>query len=123
MFIIKSPLCYAANKKTVNVAVYARASTLEKGQDPEHQLRELRAFVERKATEGWILALEFVDKVSGKRADKRPAFRKMLDAASRKEFDLVLFWSLDRFTREGPLGNATAPPGTYGSRRAVVELS
>jgi DNA invertase Pin-like site-specific DNA recombinase len=27
----------------------------------------------------------------------------MLDAASRKEFDVVLFWSLDRFSREGVL--------------------
>jgi DNA invertase Pin-like site-specific DNA recombinase len=89
--------------KTVNVAVYARVSTLDKGQDPENQLRELRAFVQRKASDGWTLAHEFVDKVSGKTADKRPAFRKMLEAASRKEFDLILFWSLDRFTREGPL--------------------
>jgi DNA invertase Pin-like site-specific DNA recombinase len=27
----------------------------------------------------------------------------MFEAASRKEFDLVLFWSLDRFSREGVL--------------------
>ena len=89
--------------KSVNVALYARVSTLDKGQDPENQLRELRAFVERKASDGWTLAYEFVDKVSGKTADKRPAFRKMLDAASRKEFDVVLFWSLDKFSREGVL--------------------
>lgn len=89
--------------KIVNVALYARVSTLDKGQDPENQLRELRAFVERKASDGWTLAHEFVDKASGKTADKRPAFRKMLDAASRKEFDVVLFWSLDRFSREGVL--------------------
>jgi DNA invertase Pin-like site-specific DNA recombinase len=65
-------------------------------------LRELRAFVARKASDGWALAEEFVDKVSGKTAD-RPAFRRMFEAASRKEFDLVLFWSLDRFSREGVL--------------------
>jgi DNA invertase Pin-like site-specific DNA recombinase len=89
--------------KTVNVAVYAMFSTPDKGRDPENQLRELRAFVERKASDGWTLAHEFVDKVSGKTADKRAAFRKMLDAASRKEFDVVLFWSLDRFSHEGVL--------------------
>ena len=77
-------------------------STRDKGQDHENQLRELRNFVERKSTEGWLLSAEFVDKASGKSAD-RPAFRKMLEAASRKEFDLVLFWSLDRFSREGVL--------------------
>ena len=88
--------------KTLTVALYARVSTKDKGQDHENQLRELRAFVERKAGEGWALAIEYVDKASGKSSD-RPAFRKMLDAASRKEFDLVLFWSLDRFSREGVL--------------------
>jgi len=60
----------------------------------------LRAFVERKKAEGWEIATEYVDKASGK-SDNRPAFRRMFDAASRKEFDLVLFWSLDRFSREG----------------------
>jgi DNA invertase Pin-like site-specific DNA recombinase len=49
-----------------------------------------------------VLAHEYVDKISGKTAD-RPAFRKMFDAASRREFDVVLFWSLDRFSREGVL--------------------
>ena len=76
---------------------------MDKGQDPENQLRELRAFVVRKASEGWTLTHEYIDRMSGKTGDKRPAFRKMLDAASRKEFDLVLFWSLDRFSREGVL--------------------
>ncbi|MGI8772198.1 MAG: recombinase family protein [Acidobacteriaceae bacterium] len=33
----------------------------------------------------------------------RPAFKEMFAAASRREFDLVLFWSLDRFSREGVL--------------------
>ena len=33
----------------------------------------------------------------------RPQFQAMLAAASRREFDLVLFWSLDRFSREGVL--------------------
>src|SRR5262249_2146623 len=86
----------------MRIALYARVSTKDKGQDHENQLRELRDFVARKASDGWVLADEFVDKVSGKTAD-RPAFRRMFDAASRKEFDLVLFWSLDRFSREGVL--------------------
>jgi DNA invertase Pin-like site-specific DNA recombinase len=91
-------------KKTsaLRVALYARVSTKDKGQDHQNQLRELREFVERKAGDGWILAHEYVDKASAKTAD-RPAFRRMFDAASRREFDLVLFWSLDRFSREGVL--------------------
>src|ERR1035437_5843580 len=87
---------------SMRIALYARVSTKDKGQDHENQLRELRALVTRKASDGWAVAGEFVDRVSGKTAD-RPAFRRMFDAASRKEFDLVLFWSLDRFSREGVL--------------------
>src|ERR1017187_1876243 len=86
----------------LRVALYARVSTKDKGQDHANQLLELREFVERKAGEDWVLSHEYVDKMSAKTAD-RPAFRKMFDAASRREFDLVLFWSLDRFSREGVL--------------------
>jgi DNA invertase Pin-like site-specific DNA recombinase len=86
----------------MRIAVYARVSTKDKGQDYENQLRDLRDFVARKASDGWVLAQEYLDKASGKSAE-RPAFRRMLDAASRKDFDLVLFWSLDRFSREGVL--------------------
>jgi DNA invertase Pin-like site-specific DNA recombinase len=86
----------------MRIALYARVSTKDKGQDYENQLRELRGFVERKRGDGWELATEFVDKASAKTAD-RPAFRRLFEAASRKEFDLALFWSLDRFSREGVL--------------------
>lgn len=86
----------------MKIALYARVSTKDKGQDYENQLRELRAFVERKASDGWTLGDEYVDTASGKAAD-RPAFRRMFEDASRKQFDMVLFWSLDRFSREGVL--------------------
>ncbi|WP_321476616.1 recombinase family protein [uncultured Paludibaculum sp.] len=84
----------------MRIALYARVSTKDKGQTCEYQLRELREFVEHKASDGWTLAHEYVDKASGKTSD-RPAFRRMFADASRKQFDLVLFWSLDRFSREG----------------------
>lgn len=90
------------NASELKIALYARVSTRDKGQDHENQLRELREFVERKTSDGWVLAHEYVDRISGKTA-ARPAFRKMFDAASRREFDVVLFWSLDRFSREGVL--------------------
>ena len=86
----------------MRIALYARVSTRDKGQDYENQLRDLRDFVARKASDGWVLVQEYIDKASGKSAD-RPAFRRMFEAASRKDFDLVLFWSLDRFSREGVL--------------------
>src|SRR5215471_9551275 len=86
----------------MRIALYARVSTKDKGQDYENQLRDLRDFVARKASDGWVLVQEYLDKASGKSAE-RPAFRRMFEAASRKEFDLILFWSMDRFSREGVL--------------------
>ncbi len=86
----------------MRIALYARVSTRDRGQDYENQLRELRDFVARKASDGWVLAQEYTDRVSGK-TDKRPAFQRIFEDASRKQFDMVVFWSLDRFSREGVL--------------------
>jgi len=86
--------------KIGRVALYARVSTKDRGQDTENQLVQLRDFC---AKQGWLIVREYIDHVSGKRADNRPEYQAMLAAASRREFDLVLFWSLDRFSREGVL--------------------
>jgi DNA invertase Pin-like site-specific DNA recombinase len=79
----------------VDIAIYARIST-EK-QDNQNQLAQLRAFAD---TQGWQVVREYVDIASGKNAD-REQFKTLFAAASRREFELVLFWSLDRFSREG----------------------
>jgi DNA invertase Pin-like site-specific DNA recombinase len=64
-------------------------------QDTEKQLRQLRDFA---APQGWIVVHEYVERASGKRGD-REQFQKMFTAASRREFDCLLFWSLDRLAR------------------------
>jgi DNA invertase Pin-like site-specific DNA recombinase len=81
----------------MRTALYARVSTKDKGQDTENQLRQLRAFA---ATQGWIVVHEYVDRASGKRSD-REQFQKMFEGASCRDFDILLFWSLDRLSREG----------------------
>lgn len=86
----------------LRIAIYARVSTTDKGQDTENQLRELRQFVTNKSSEGWAPAGEFVDQASGKNAH-RPEFQRLFRDAAERRFDVVLFWSLDRFTREGVL--------------------
>jgi DNA invertase Pin-like site-specific DNA recombinase len=80
-----------------SVALYARVSTKDKGQDTENQLRQLRDFAGK---QDWTIAAEYVDRATGKRSD-REQFQKMFAAASRREFDVLLFWSLDRLSREG----------------------
>lgn len=81
----------------MNVAIYARVSTKDGRQDTENQLRQLRDF---SSTQDWRIIHEYVDRASGKRSD-REQFQKMFSAASRREFDVLLFWSLDRLSREG----------------------
>src|SRR5579859_4487061 len=84
---------------TTRIAIYCRVSTKDKGQDTENQLRQLREFC---LTQGWTIVCEYVDHVSGKTGE-REQFQEMFAAASRREFDVVLFWALDRFSREGVL--------------------
>jgi DNA invertase Pin-like site-specific DNA recombinase len=79
----------------MKIAIYSRVST-EK-QDAENQLDQLRADA---AQQGWEVVEEFIDTCTGGTSD-REAFQRMFQAAQRHEFELVLFWSLDRLSREG----------------------
>ncbi len=80
---------------TRRVALYARVSTDDRGQDPETQLRLLRDYAERRRFE---VAGEFVDYASGTRND-RPQYKRLMQAARRREVDVVLVWRYDRFAR------------------------
>src|SRR5712691_6018379 len=77
------------------VAIYARVSTLDKGQDPETQLLALRAYAARR---GFVPAGEYVDYASGTR-DDRPQYQALLAAARKRHIDVVLVWRYDRFAR------------------------
>ena len=81
----------------MRVAIYSRVSTQD--QDNLNQLEQLREFCQRQQ---YQIVAEYVDTASGARAD-RTAFNQMFAAASKREFDLLLFWSLDRLSREGVL--------------------
>lgn len=82
-------------KQLLTCAIYSRVSTRD--QEPENQLRQLRRFAK---SQGWKVTAEFIDVETGATA-KRPKFQALMEAAGRREFDVVLFWSLDRFSREG----------------------
>ena len=83
----------------MRVAIYARVSTNDKGQDPENQLRELRAWC---VNSGHTITREYVEHETGRRgAEKRKQFAALFEDAAKRKFDLVLFWALDRFSREG----------------------
>src|SRR5690242_19279279 len=92
-------LWYAWVMKPKRIVHYARVSTKDKGHDNRNQRAHLRDFC---AKQEWAIVHEYVDHASAKTAD-RPQFKALMAAASRHEFYLVLFWSLDRFSREGVL--------------------
>jgi len=79
----------------MKIAIYARVSTDK--QDTENQLVQLRDFASK---QGWQIIGEYTDYESGSKGD-RAEFQRMFNDASRRKFDLVLFWALDRLSREG----------------------
>ncbi len=83
----------------MRAAIYARISTRERGQEVENQLDQLRSYA---AAQGWTATGEYIDQESGRTA-ARSEFQRLMADARRRRFDLVLFWSLDRFSREGAL--------------------
>jgi putative DNA-invertase from lambdoid prophage Rac len=80
----------------VRVGIYARVSTSDKEQDPTTQLMPLREFVK---DQGWQVHGEFIDKVPATDLAHRTAWRDLLQDASRRKFDLLLVWRMDRAFR------------------------
>jgi DNA invertase Pin-like site-specific DNA recombinase len=95
----RDPLFPQSEGIQMRIAIYARVSTDDKGQDPENQLRQLRAWC---ASAGHDIVREYIDHESGRKGAKgRKQFAALFEDANRRKFDCVLFWALDRFSREG----------------------
>src|SRR5258708_32977989 len=85
-----------AEPKPTRVALYARTSTTNHGQDVTMQTRELKEYIERR---GWRLVGEFVDiGISGTK-EKRPELDRLMSDAYKRRFDIVCVWRFDRFAR------------------------
>jgi DNA invertase Pin-like site-specific DNA recombinase len=80
----------------MKIALYARVSTNDKGQDPEMQLRELREYCQRR---GWQVAAEYVDRGISGAKDSRPELNRLMADAHKRRFDAVVVWRFDRFAR------------------------
>jgi DNA invertase Pin-like site-specific DNA recombinase len=78
------------------IAIYTRVST--DNQTTENQERELRAMADRT---GCIVIKVYRDQgVSGAKSRKdRPAFDALWKDATRRRFDMILAWSVDRLGR------------------------
>jgi len=79
----------------MKVALYARVSTDDKGQDAETQLFKLRHYA---AAKGYEVAGDWVDHASGKDPN-RPSFQAMLERGRKGDFSVVIVTKLDRMMR------------------------
>jgi len=82
--------------KPEKVAIYARVSTLDKGQDIDLQLSDLREYA---GARGWDIFKEYPDLGESGAKERRASFNELMDDARKRKFDIVLVWRLDRFGR------------------------
>lgn len=79
----------------MKVGIYARIS--KDTSDNQNQLIIIRDYCK---SMNYEIADEYHDVVSGG-STKRPAFNLMMQDAAKRKFDLLIFFALDRLTREG----------------------
>jgi len=86
------------NHRSLRACLWLRVSTDSKGQDPELQRADLDRVCEQR---GWniVNVYEVEESAFGKRP--REQFQAMLEDARKGKFDVLVAWSLDRFSREG----------------------
>src|SRR5450759_4911933 len=92
----KSPRVFGQARKPAKMfraGLYARVSTSDQQTIPL-QIRALREYATRR---GWTIALQVKEVGSG--ASQQQLREKLLDAARRREIDVVLVWRLDRWGR------------------------
>lgn len=101
------------------VAIYARVSTVNHGQDVSLQTRDLEQFAQARA---WCLVDSYIDVGISGTKDKCPELNRLMSDAHKRRFDVVLVWKLDRFGRSlRHLVNALAEFESLGI--AFVSLS
>lgn len=80
----------------MKVCIYARVSTSDKDQNPQTQLLPLREFVK---AQDWEIYAECVDYAPATDITHRIQWRGLLEDASKRRFELVLVWRMDRAFR------------------------
>ena len=82
---------------TIKAVIYARySSSGQREESIEGQIKDCTAFAERN---GYTIIGTYVDRALTGRNDKRPEFQKMIRDSKRQQFNLVIVWKLDRFSR------------------------
>ncbi|HZJ75030.1 MAG TPA: recombinase family protein [Clostridia bacterium] len=81
----------------MNAVIYARySSDKQTEQSIDGQLRCCKEYAERN---GYRVVGEYIDRALSGTSDNRPAFQEMIADSSKKTFQYVIVWKLDRFAR------------------------
>jgi DNA invertase Pin-like site-specific DNA recombinase len=84
------------SRENTRVAIYARVSTTNHGQDVTLQTRELEQFAQAR---GWQIFGEYLDEGISGAKDSRPELNRLMSDAHKRRFDVVCVWRFDRFAR------------------------
>ena len=81
----------------MKAVIYARySSDNQREESIEGQLRECTAFAEKN---GITVLRHYIDRAVSAKTDNRPEFQNMIKDSSKKLFDIIIVWKLDRFAR------------------------
>ena len=87
----------AQENSSVNAAIYARySSAVQNDASIEQQIAECQEFARVK---GYKIIATFADHAISGRTDRRPEFQKLMKAAERHEFQVVLAYKSNRISR------------------------
>lgn len=82
------------------VAIYGRVSTVEQANEGYSIDEQLRILREKCQSSGWEVYNEYADRgISGKSIEARPALKQLLDDATKRKFDVVYVWKMNRLAR------------------------
>lgn len=81
----------------INIVIYARySSEKQTEQSIEGQLRVCREYAEQ---HNFKVVNEYIDRALSGTSDQRPAFQQMIEDSKNKQFQFILVYKLDRFSR------------------------
>lgn len=86
-----------SDPQTINAVIYARYSShSQTEQSIEGQLHDCYAYAEKC---GYHVIGEYIDRALTGKSDDRPDFQRMIKDAEKRQFQIIIVWKLDRFTR------------------------
>lgn len=85
------------NEKSKNVVIYARYSSQRQNETSiEAQLKECYEYCK---AHNYTVIEEYIDKAKSAKTDNRPDFKRMINDSSKKQFEGIVCYQLDRFAR------------------------